>query len=164
MNRSLALARTRKDDVRYTPIKLARKCIAAVSVKPSDVLYDPFKGTGAFFDNFPSANPKCFSEIDLGLDFFAHTDEVDWIISNPPFSCLTRVLEHCASLCRKGFGLIILSTALTPRRLALMQSNGFTLTKLTAFEVKHWFGFPCLFVLFERTDAPSALCFEAERF
>ena len=165
MQTSLAQARKRKDDVRYTPVKLARKCIASVCVEPSDLLYDPFLGTGVFFDNFPPRNRKIFSEIQLGSDFFAHTDEVDYIISNPPFSCLTRVLIHCAQICRKGFGLIILSTALTPRRIQLMQSKGFTLTKVAAvFEVKAWFGFPCFFVLFERTDAPSALCFEAERF
>ena len=143
---------------------LARKCIAAVPVTPSDVLYDPFLGSGVFYETFPEANPKRFSEIELGLDFFAHKEAVDWIISNPPFSCLTRVLEHCAILCRKGFGLIILSTALTPRRLAQMSQRGFTLTKLAVCEVKAWFGFPCLFVVFERTEASGVLCFDALQF
>ena len=84
-------------------------------------------------------------------DFFNYTNKIDWIISNPPFSILNNVLDHCSLISKKGFGLIMLSTALTIPRINKMKQKGFKITKLLYFQVKKWFGFTCVFVVFSKT-------------
>ena len=63
MQKSLNACRTRKNDVLYTPKELALRCIQLVDIQPGDVLYDPFRGKGVFFDNFPCGNVKVYAEI-----------------------------------------------------------------------------------------------------
>ena len=70
MNQSLSKSKKRKNDVMYTPLKLAIQAIATIPIAPQDVLYDPWRGGGVFYDNFPTANHKFYSEIREGIDFF----------------------------------------------------------------------------------------------
>lgn len=60
----------------------------------SGTVLDPCRGEGAFFDNYPSDWQKDYCEIDNGKDFFQYTSKVDWIISNPPYSCFREWLNH----------------------------------------------------------------------
>jgi hypothetical protein len=61
-------------------------------------VYDPFRGDGSFYNQFESVfldTVECYwSEITDGRDFFDFEDKMDWIISNPPYSKFTKVLEH----------------------------------------------------------------------
>ena len=66
-------------------------------------------------------------------------------------SILNNVLDHCSLISKKGFGLIMLSTALTIPRINKMKQKGFKITKLLYFQVKKWFGFTCVFVVFSKT-------------
>lgn len=59
-----------KKDFHYTPTNLAIKLINIVDIESNDVLLEPFKGGGSFYDNFPEQNPKDWCEIDDGKDFF----------------------------------------------------------------------------------------------
>jgi hypothetical protein len=65
---------------------------------------DPFKGDGAFYRQFPCCitgslqNIYCGYDITGGRDFFADSRKYDWIISNPPYSAFTKVLEHSMGL------------------------------------------------------------------
>ena len=164
MDQSLSKSKKRKNDVMYTPVDLAVQAIATIPIEPNDILYDPWRGGGVFYENFPEENNKFYSEISEGLDFFECDKQCDWIISNPPWSCLTKVLEKCATVCRKGFGIIILSTALSTRRITLMKEMGFVLTKIAVCEVKDWFGFNCLWVVFEKTDRATPVLSFSGRF
>ena len=118
-----------------------------IEIEESDILLDPFYGRGAFHSKFPDINIKFWCEIEKGVDFFTYNQRVDWIVSNPSFSKLTKVLNHCADICNKGFGLVMLSMHLSPKRVTDLRDKGFKLTKMHLFKVKDWFGFPCLFVV-----------------
>ncbi len=60
--------------------------------KINDKFLDPCKGDGAFFDNMPKFKEYC--EISQGKDFFDFYDNIDWIITNPPFSIYDDFLIH----------------------------------------------------------------------
>ena len=59
---------------------------------PNGICLDPCAGNNAFYNAMPS--PKIRLEISEGLDFFKFTEEVDWIITNPPFSIYDDFLLH----------------------------------------------------------------------
>ena len=61
------------------------------------VWYDPFKNSGSYYNQFPSDNKK-WSEILENKDFFDFNEEVDVIVSNPPYSMIDKVLEKSVSL------------------------------------------------------------------
>lgn len=138
------------NDVIYTPKELAIDCISVVPIAEGDTVLDPFLGGGVFYHNYPQENPKDWCEIEKGRDFFEYDQKVDWVISNPPFSKLNDVLDKCVEVCVKGFGLIFICTGLTVRRVNKVKQKGFIISRIMYFNVKSWFGFPCLFVLFER--------------
>ena len=77
-------------DVHFTNSELARRIINHFA--PSGRCLEPFRGDGAFFNHLPSGSDWC--EISDGRDFFEFSEQVDWIITNPPFSIMTRVFEH----------------------------------------------------------------------
>lgn len=92
-------------DVHYTADTVARRIVE--HFQPAGVCLEPFRGDGAFHRHLPDGSPWC--EISEGRDFFAYTDPVDWIITNPPFSNLTRIFEHAFGLARQCVFLIPVS-------------------------------------------------------
>ena len=150
MNKTLTKCRKNNNDIFYTPSDLVLDCLKLIDIKDDDILLDPFFGNGAFFNEFPRKNKKEWCEIEKGVDFFKYNKKVDWIISNPPFSKLTQVLEHSTDICKKGFGLIMMTTALSVKRINDIKKKGFYIIKIHWFSVKSWFGFPCVFVVFSR--------------
>ena len=80
----------------YTPPKIAKRIIDSFDLKGK--VLDPFKGKGAFYDNFPETVEKDWCELDEGKDFFNYNDPVDWIVSNPPYSIFNKVIEHSFEL------------------------------------------------------------------
>ena len=65
-----------------TPADCARDLIAKVPLCQGDVIHEPFKGEGAFYDSLPE--PKDWAEIQQGKDY-KELGECDWVITNPPF-------------------------------------------------------------------------------
>lgn len=59
--------------------------------RPEGRILEPFKGGGVFTDLIPHAD---WCEIDEGRDFFAWSDPVEWIISNPPYSKTRECFRH----------------------------------------------------------------------
>ena len=147
---SLNKARKSKNDVYYTPGDIVDDCMSLMDISEDDFLLDPFYGQGAFYNKFPESNPREWCEIEMGRDFFEYNHEVDWIISNPPFSKMSKVLDHCAKICRKGFGLIMTPLHMNPNRFSKLEEKGFFPTKLFLFKSPSWFGFPCLFIVFTK--------------
>lgn len=141
-----------------TPRPLAASLVAKIDLDGARCVLDGFKGSGAFFDAFPRNVPKDWCEIQEGRDFYKYNAEVDWIISNPPFSQFRRVLEHSCKIAQVGFAYIMPGYALSHSRLRLIASFGFYCTQIYSFEnPKEWgFGFPMLFCVFRKTSWPSA--------
>ncbi len=63
---------------------------------PGGRCLEPFRGQGAFSRHMPPCTDWC--EIREGRDFFDWVVPVDWIVTNPPFSNMTRVFEHAFAL------------------------------------------------------------------
>lgn len=76
-----------------TPDHLAEKIVGHFIPFGCSVL-EPCKGDGAFIRAFEKfgINP-IWCEIDEGRDFFEYDGDVDWIITNPPFSQFRAFLQ-----------------------------------------------------------------------
>lgn len=85
-------------DVVYTPRMLAHSVVG--HFKPTGTILEPCRGSGHFYDAFPSNATKHHCEIDEGLDFFDWHEPVDWIISNPPWSQFRAFNVHAMGLAK----------------------------------------------------------------
>jgi hypothetical protein len=77
-------------DIVFTPADVAQDIVEHFA--PSGRCLDPCKGDGAFFKHLPAGSDFC--ELKDDKDFFNWTEQVDWIVSNPPFSILKDWLAH----------------------------------------------------------------------
>jgi hypothetical protein len=77
----------------FTPDWCAADMVAWFN--PTGRILEPAKGEGAILNYLPGAD---WCEIEEGRDFFAWSEQVDWIISNPPYSCFREWLEHSFSV------------------------------------------------------------------
>jgi hypothetical protein len=81
-------------DEHYTADHVAEAVVKHFSLRGKCL--EPFVGTGAFFRHMPDGTDWC--EIREGRDFFDWEVPVDWIVTNPPFSNMTKVFEHAFAL------------------------------------------------------------------
>jgi hypothetical protein len=81
-------------DAVYTP----DWCVADMVryFQPTGRILEPCKGGGAFLRHLPPETFWC--EIREGRDFFAWSEHVDWIITNPPYSIGREFLRHALSV------------------------------------------------------------------
>ncbi len=108
-------------DVHYTGDAVARAVVEHFS--PSGRCMEPFAGEGAFLRAMPSDSLWC--EIAKGRDFFNFQEPLDWIVTNPPFSILTRVFEHSFSIAQNCVFVIPISKYWSSApRLQLARSYG----------------------------------------
>jgi hypothetical protein len=84
------------NDKIYTPEHIAKMIIGMFPI--AGKVLDPFRGGGIFYSNFPECADKEWCEIDDGKDFYDYKEKVNWIISNPPYSDFTRVMQHSYEL------------------------------------------------------------------
>jgi hypothetical protein len=81
---------TRKpgNDIIYTPIWVAEDMISHFN--PEGAILEPCRGNGVFSDRM-----NCeWCEITEGKDFFEYDKNVDWIITNPPYSLIRKFFLH----------------------------------------------------------------------
>jgi hypothetical protein len=81
-------------DVHFTDMRVAEAVCNHYA--PTGRCLEPFKGGGAFMQFLPAGTAWC--EITEGKDFFQWSEQVDWIVTNPPFSNMTQVMEHSFSV------------------------------------------------------------------
>ncbi|MHA1542458.1 MAG: hypothetical protein ACTSQH_05755 [Candidatus Hodarchaeales archaeon] len=104
--------------------------------KEGDLVLEPARGLSAIYDKLKE--PKEYCEIEENLDFFDYNKKVKWIITNPPYSILDQFLEHTYKLCEK-FCFLIGQYSLTPKRVEVMNNNGFYITKMLLTQIPSWF-------------------------
>jgi len=157
------------NDVWSTPPDLAKKLISYVPIKKQDFVCDAFAGkvgNQPFFENYPASWKNSWLEIEEGRNAFNSNMLHDWIITNPPFSIITRVLEYSSWSCKKGFAYILPNLSLTNKRIQLMESRGFYITKMVSFDnPKEWgnLGFPHMFVIWEKRHKSKKLFISIKR-
>jgi DNA modification methylase len=154
LSKSLTNCKNRKNDVIYTPEELAKEIIKVCGLVKDDLVLDPFRGKGVFYNNYPNYVKKDWCEISENRDFLKYTGKVDWIISNPPFSILKEIIPKCIEVSTKGICLILGIHNFTTHRDKLFKDAGFNLTHIEIFNVKSWFGFRCCFIIYEK-NKPS---------
>ena len=132
-----------------TPPELAKRLLQEIQIEEKDSLYEPFRGEGSFFNNFPLSCEKHWAEIREGRDYRVFSEEVDWIITNPPFrieegkNCFYSLLKEFAPRVRKGVCFLasgVCFQSLTPLRQKELNEMGLYLTKMTMCNVKRWRG------------------------
>ena len=135
-----------------TPAELAKDLIGYLNISAEDVLYEPFRGEGAFYNHFPEENQKDWSEIKEGRDYNDHTGSYDWVITNPPFhlheegkkvNSFWFFLDFFSLRARKGIAFLgndFCLSALTPKRMAVISARGYNITKIVVCNVKKWRG------------------------
>ena len=84
---------TLEKDVVYTPDWCARDIVQ--HFKPTGRVLEPSKGGGAFLKYLPGAE---WCEIAEGRDFFRHFERYDWLVGNPPYSCIPKWCRHSFQL------------------------------------------------------------------
>lgn len=140
----------------FTPRNLSKEIIDSIQLTSGDVVLEPFRGDGSFYDQYPDYVTKKWCEIDDGVDFLEYdeNEKVDWIITNPPFSLLTKMIEKMAKITIKGIAFICMLHAVTKRRHRIFESHGFNLTHIECFHVTPLFGFNMGLFIYEK-NKPS---------
>lgn len=149
-------SRMEKSEVYYfhqTPSELADDLIQYIPILPTDKLYEPFRGEGAFYNAFPSDNPKDWSEIVEGRDYKDYNEEYDWVITNPPFRLETSnnkrfnsfwyLLEYYTTRAKKGVAFLANDSCfgtLTPKRIKYLNEKGWFIQKIVVCSIKKWRG------------------------
>jgi hypothetical protein len=144
-----------KDNIYYfhqTPEELCKQLIKYVPLHDGDMVLEPFKGEGSFFNNFPNNTINDYCEIEEGLDFKDYDKPIDWVISNPPFKLETGtkhvnsfyyLLDYYLSRVNKGIAFLgndrCFST-LTPKRIKSINDKGFYIQKIVVCSIKKWRG------------------------
>lgn len=153
-----------------TPSELAKDLVSFITFEDGDVVLEPFRGEGAFYDAFPSNVVKESTEIEDGRDYLSHEGMVDHVITNPPFRIETGtkrvnsfwiILDHFSNKVRKGCAFLINEkcfSALTPKRIKILNDKGVYLHKMIVCSVKKWRG-RYYFLIFkkEKCDFQEAL-------
>ena len=143
-----------------TPADCARDLIAKVPLVPGDVIHEPFKGEGAFYDSLPE--PKDWAEIQQGKDY-KELGECDWVITNPPFRLESEkgrfnafwfLLDYFSQKTKKGIAFLgndRCIASLTPRRLAILKERGWGVSSMTVCSIKKWRG-RYFFIIFQKCE------------
>ncbi len=148
--------RSKANDKFTTPEALAIELIEMVPLKSGQVVLDPAVGSGSFYRNFPSfVDARSCGEDD---NFFMWSEPVDWIITNPPYSCLDKWFEKSFQVCRVGCAYLLGLHNITPRRIEMANKAGFGLSDIHLCKVFEWMGISA-FVIFER-DGENCLSYD----
>jgi len=105
-------------DEHYTPPEVALDIVRFF--RPHGHTLEPFVGDGAFRDAlvqfhreragyFGALSRVFWCDLEEGFDFFAWDQEVNWIVTNPPYSILTDVMRHCFEVAQRTVLLVPMS-------------------------------------------------------
>ena len=129
-----------------TKPEMAKHLISLIKHEEGEVWLEPARGDGAFYNNFPTDVIARYCEINEGSDFLEYEEEVDVIISNPPFvphKLFWSFMEKSMKIARKNiYWLINLGSlnVFTPKRLLEMKGAGWFIQSFHIVSDKRWFG------------------------
>jgi hypothetical protein len=148
-----------------TPKELAKQLINHIDFSNNDLVLEPFKGEGAFYDNLPDNINKDWCEITQGRDYKDYTGDIDWCITNPPFRLDTDgkrvnsfyfLLKYYAERVNKGIAFLGNDTCfntLTPKRLKdLQETHNLYIHNIIVCNVKKWRG-RYFFIIFKKGNS-----------
>lgn len=152
-----------------TPKALAAELMKSVPLTSGDVVYEPFRGEGAFYDAIPTGCERQWTELAEGKDFRDHEGEYDWIVTNPPFrvegwektpksgNAFFPLLDYFTDRARKGVAFLgnhwCFQSLFVPKRLLHIQSKGWFIQKVVSCNVKKWGGRYFLIVFTKQPNA-----------
>lgn len=117
------------NDVVMTPRTLAVSLVSHLGI--GGRVLEPCAGDGAFVDAIRSAGLAVEScEISAGSDFFQWTEQVDWIVTNPPWSQFRAFLAHSLLVADNVAMLATVNHWWTKRRVSDVVSSGFGYRRL----------------------------------
>lgn len=141
-----------------TPRECAKDLIPFVPLVEGDIVAEPFKGEGAFYDHFPDYVVKKWAEKEQGIDYTT-LDDYDWVITNPPFrldvggklvNSFWPLIDYYSTRARKGIAFLgndYCFSTLTPKRQAVLRERGWIMTKVVVCNIKKWRGRYFFFIL-----------------
>ncbi len=137
------------NDKIYTPINLVKTHLGFMKkfIKNDDILYEAFAGDGRYVNAMREMfckNEIKQTEIDDGTNFFEFNEKVDCIISNPPYSILDNVFKKSIELKPRIISYLIGQMNLTPKRVRMMNDNGYFIKHIYLCKVNGWFGMSCI--------------------
>lgn len=83
----------------------------------------------------PQVSEVFWTEIKRGRDFFAWTQPVDWIITNPPWSQIRNFLRHAMTLADHVVFLLTINHLWTKARLRDIREAGFGLREIVLVDM-----------------------------
>ena len=142
------------NDKVYTPENVVKEIMKLYDLNNAKTIYDPFAGTNkVFFNNFPKHTKNYWTEIDLGKDFFNFHEQVDWIITNPPYSKYPEVMEHSFKIADNIVYVLPISKVVSSLgRLRDIEKYGgiVSIHYFSASKAGFPFGFPCAAIYFKK--------------
>jgi hypothetical protein len=135
-----------------TPSRLGKDLIGFLPLEEGDILYEPFRGEGAFYNHFPENTSHLWTEIEEGKDCEDFSGNYDWVITNPPFckpegagrvNAWWYYLDKFSKVAKKGIAFLSNDkcfSTLTPKRMDTLKERGFHITKTVLCAVKKWRG------------------------
>lgn len=117
------------DDIQ-TPKELAKQLVE--HFKPTGRILEPCKGDGNFLKHLPKDSLWC--EIKEGKDFMDFNKQVDWIITNPPWSLIRPFLQQSMKVADNVCFLITINHLWTKARLRDIKEAGFGIKEIFIFD------------------------------
>jgi hypothetical protein len=123
--------------ITYTKPAMAQYLISCIDFRPGDVVMEPSRGTGAFYDNLPPYVVPKWCEINEYRDYLEYGGRVDVTISNPPFvprKLFWEFNRKAMETTERGiYWLINFSSfnVFTMKRLEEMKNKGWYMAKLS---------------------------------
>jgi len=124
-----------RNDVVMTPKHVAKALIN--HFKPEGKILEPCKGTGNFLKYLPENTQWC--EISEGRDFMDFNEEVDWIITNPPFSKFRKFLQHSMKLADNVVFLATVNHIWLKARMRDIKEHGFEIKEIIPIDTPNTF-------------------------
>jgi hypothetical protein len=145
------------NDIVFTKPEMAKYLISLIKFQDGDIVMEPCKGKGAFYDNIPNNVVKKYCEINEDIDYLKFDDIVDITLSNPPF--IPRKLFwdfHVKAMDTTNKNIYWLINILslnifTPKRLNIMKDRKWFIQSFNVVSDKRWFG-RYVWVKFGRED------------
>jgi len=123
------------EDCIYTPREMAEAIVEKLS--PQGIILEPCMGDGGFTDIF---DKKGFvyewCEINKGIDYFKkETTNAEWVITNPPFSKVTKFIQKSIELQVPNIALLVtINTIWMNGKLNFLKENGYRLEEIYLIE------------------------------